>query len=84
MCSPNIISMPANDHISIASEINLNPMANHQIIKNGFNALSTIPAISGPCFGLDKASSFPLNVVLICIIANTKIIHCFLELELKN
>ena len=72
MCNTNTISIPANDHISIASEINLNPMANHQIIKNGFNALNAIPAISGPCFELDKTSSFFLNVVRICIAANTK------------
>ena len=64
--------MPANDHINIASEINLNPMANHQIIKNGFNALNTIPAINGPCFGLDETSSLLLNIVLICIAANAK------------
>ena len=72
MCNANTISMPANDHINIASEINLNPMANHQIIKNGFNAVNTIPVISGPCFELDKTSSFFLNIVLICIVANTK------------
>ena len=65
MCKPNTISMPANDQISIASEINLNPMANHQIIKNGLNALNTIPAINGPCFGLDGTRFLLLNVVLI-------------------
>jgi len=72
ICNTNTISIPANDHINIASEINLNPMANHQIIKNGFNALNTIPVIIGPCFRLDKTSSFFLNIVLICIVANTK------------
>ena len=66
----------ANDHIIIASEINLNPMANHQIIKNGFNALNIIPVISGPCFGFDKTNSFFPNIVLICIIANTKKCDC--------
>jgi len=72
MCKPNTISMPANDHISIASEINLNPIANHQIIKNGFNALNVIPAINGPCFKFDRTSSFFPSAVLICIAANTK------------
>ena len=34
----------------------LNPIVNHQIIKNGFNALSAIPVINGPCFGIDVIS----------------------------
>ena len=48
MCRKNTISMPENAQINIASEINLNPIVNHQIIKNGFNALSTTPVINGP------------------------------------
>ena len=39
MCRKNTINMPENAQINIASEINLNPIVNHQIIKNGFNAL---------------------------------------------
>ena len=72
MCRTNTISMPANAQISMASEINLNPIVNHQIIKNGFNALSRIPVINGPCFRLDFLNSFFSNIVLICIVANTK------------
>ena len=64
--------MPANAHINIASEINLNPMVSHQIKKNGFNALSAIPASIGPCFKLDETSSFFPIIALICIAAKTK------------
>ena len=46
-------------------------MVNHQIIKNGFNALNIIPVSIGPCFGLDEMISFLLNIVLICIAAKT-------------
>ena len=51
ICNTKTISIPANAHIIIASEINLNPIVIHQIIKNGFNALSKIPVTIGPCFG---------------------------------
>ena len=71
ICKINKISMPENAQISIASEINLNPIVNHQIIKNGFNALSRIPETRGPCFRFVVDSLF-LKIVLICIAANTK------------
>ena len=63
--------MPENAQISIASEINLNPIVNHQMIKNGFNALNAIPVINGPCFGLVVLFSFFCNTILICNVANT-------------
>jgi len=44
MCSKNIIAIPENDHNSIESEINLNPIVNHHIIKKGFNTEKIIPA----------------------------------------
>ncbi len=50
ICSKNIIPTPQIDHKIIESEINLNPIVNHQIIKNGFNALKSTPARNGPCF----------------------------------
>ena len=62
--------MPENAQINIASEINLNPIVNHQMIKNGFNALNAIPVINGPCFGFVVMFSFFCNTVLICNIAN--------------
>jgi len=72
MCRTNTICMPVNAQISMAPEINLNPIVNHQIAKNGFNAVSMIPVISGHCFSLDFLISFFSNIVLICIAANTK------------
>ena len=63
--------MPANAHISIASEIILNPIVSHHTRKNGFSALSITPVSNGPCFGVDTLDSFFLNVVLICM--NAKI-----------
>ena len=63
--------MPENAQISIASEINLNPIVSHQIIKNGFSALSKIPETNGPCFRFVVDSLF-LKIVLICIAANIK------------
>ena len=65
MCKKNTISMPENAQINIASEINLNPIVNHQIIKNGFNALRATPVISGLCFGIDEMSWFFCNMFLI-------------------
>ena len=62
--------MPENAQINMASEINLNPIVSHQMIKNGFKALNTIPVISGPCFGLVVMFSFFCNTVLICNAAN--------------
>ena len=61
MCKTNTTNIPENAQINIASEINLNPIVNHQIIKNGFNALSAIPVINGLCFGIDVISSFFCN-----------------------
>ena len=71
MWRKNSISMPENAHISIASEINLNPIVSHQMMKNGFNALNAIPVINGPCFGLVEVFSFFCSTVLICNVANT-------------
>jgi len=56
----------------MASEINLKPIVSHQIIKNGFNPLSTIPVTKGPCFEFDVMLFFFCNAVLICNIANAK------------
>ena len=64
--------MPENAQIIIASEINLKPMVSHQIIKNGFNALSAIPVINGPCFGFTVMSFFFCKTDLICKVANAK------------
>ena len=64
--------MPENAQINIASEINLNPIVNHQIIKNGFNPLNKTPVRNAPCFGFDDMISFFKNIFLICIPANTK------------
>ena len=71
-CNTNTIKIPTNAHIAIASEINFNPIVNHQIIKNGFNALSKTPVMIGPCFSFVSDFSFFFNVDLICINANTK------------
>ena len=49
-CNMNKITIPPNDQISIASEINLNPTLNHQIMKNGFSALKIIPVVIVPYF----------------------------------
>ena len=76
ICNPNKISIPANAHINIASEINLNPIVNHQIIKNGFRALSAIPAINGLCLRLEKLDSLLRRTSLICIPANNKKRNC--------
>ena len=65
MCKKNTTSMPENAQINIASEINLNPIVNHQIIKNGFNTLRVIPRINGLCFGIDEMSLFFCNTFLI-------------------
>ena len=64
-CNANKIMIPANAQINIASEINLKPIVTHQIIKNGFNALSKIPVISGPCLGFAFKISFLENTALI-------------------
>ena len=50
--------MPENAQINMASEINLKPMVNHHMMKNGFSALNKIPVTSGPCFNFDEMSSF--------------------------
>ncbi len=71
-CNTNTIKIPTNAHIAIASEINFKPIVNHQIIKNGFNALSKTPVMIGPCFSFVSDFSFFFNVDLICINANTK------------
>ena len=60
MCNPNMINTPENAQINIASEINLNPIVSHQIIKNGFNPLSKIPVINEPCFEFLTETCFSL------------------------
>ena len=65
ICNANKIKIPVNAQISMASEINLKPIVTHQIIKNGFNALSKIPVINGPCLDLTSEISFFENTVLI-------------------
>ena len=72
ICNTNTIKIPANAHIAIASEINFNPIVNHQIIKNGFNALSKIPVMIGPCLSFVSIFLFFFSTDLICISANTK------------
>ena len=64
--------MPENAQINIASEINLNPIVNHHIIKNGFNPLNKTPVNNAPCFGFAEIISFFVNMFLIYIAANTK------------
>ena len=56
--NPNMINMPENAQIIIASEINLNPMVNHQMMKNGFNPLNKTPVINAPCFEFVPENSF--------------------------
>ena len=72
ICDRKTISTPTNAHIIIASEINLNPIVIHHMMKNGFNALNTIPVIIGPCFGFFRMFFFFPTIVLICSAANPK------------
>jgi len=72
MCNPNTITTPVNAQTDIASEISLNPMVNHHIMKNGFNALSAIPVNHGPCIGFIDCIFLFCNIFLICKDANTK------------
>lgn len=77
--------MPENAQIIIASEINLKPIVSHQIIKNGFNALSAIPVINGPCLRFVVMSSFFCKTDFICKIANTKsVIAPKIEIQVLN
>jgi hypothetical protein len=60
-------------------------MVSHQIIKNGFNALSTIPVIKGPCFAFAVLFSFFCMTPLICKIANRKsVIAPKIEIQVLN
>jgi len=64
MYRTNTISIPANVQTNTASEINLNPIVNHHIIKNGLNTLNKIPVIIGLLSSLDFENSFFSNIDL--------------------
>ncbi len=72
MCTKNKITTPKTPKISIDSEISTKPIVNHQIMKNGFNALSKIPARNGPCLEFVSRFEFCFVIERICRAANPK------------
>jgi len=50
--------IPENAQINIASEIILNPIVSHHIMKNGFKPVSAIPTIMGFFFDSEKIDLF--------------------------
>jgi len=72
MCRTNTISIPANVQTNTASEINLNPIVNHHIIKNGLNTLNKIPVIVGLLSSLDFENPFFSNIDLNCSVPKIK------------
>ena len=85
MWRKNTINIPENAQINIASEINFKPIVNHQIMKNGFNALRIIPVINGPCFGFDSMFFLFCSTDLICNAANMKsVIAPKIEINVLN